>query len=200
MQRLEFGYFIESGMLPLISLINIFAVIWLALKVFDLETKRDESMHKLEAERAERMYKLETEREKSLRELSVRPFCQTYSSDYVDEVKVVVRNYGLGLAKIKTIAIAASPGKCVQDLVNLMPSCPEGIRWRGFTINGFSYIPAGGEVDLIWLEGKEKDPIFSKFRDQVRGKLSKISVTIIYTDIFDNEMEPLSEILGVFSR
>ncbi len=132
--------------------------------------------------------------------LAVKPFCRTHSSDYVNEIKVVVRNYGLGLAKIKTIAIADSHGECVQDLIKLMPSQPEGLYWSDFTINGFSYIPAGGEVNLIWMKGKKDDLVFSSFRDEVREALSKVSVTIIYTDIFDNEMEPLAETLGgVFS-
>lgn len=188
----------------LISLINIFAVIWLALKVFDLETKRNERMDGLEDERTEKMYKRETEREESLQALSVKPFCRTYSSDYVNEVKVVVRNYGLGLAKINKIDIAdtsCSSAESVIDLVDLMPDdLPEGIFWRDYTINGFSYVPAGGEVNLIWLKGEEDDPIFSGFRDQVREKLSKISVTITYTDIFDKKVHTSSEILDAFSR
>jgi len=174
----------------LLSLINIFAVIWLALKVFHLETKRDEGM-----------YDRETKREKDLQALSVRPFCTTFSSDYVNEIKVVVRNYGIGLAKIKTIKIENSTGECVEDLIKLMPSQPEGLDWRDFTINGFSYIPAGGEVTLIWLEGDEENSDFSRFRDEVRKELSKISVTIEYTDIFDSKTERLTEALrGVFSR
>ncbi|WOD41703.1 hypothetical protein [Nodosilinea sp. E11] len=188
------GDYLNGLISSLMSLVNLIAIIWLGFKVHGLETEREE-----------KMYKLETEREERLQAITLRPLCTIYSSDYVNKIKVTVKNLGVGPAKTRKIIIEnlhepLHARKRVKDLVQLLPPLPEGMLWRDYTINGFLYLPAGEQIDLIWLEGDEKNYAFSAFRDQIRKILSNVAVRIEYADIFDNEMEPIQEVLDIFSR
>ena len=70
-----------------------------------------------------------------------------------------------------------------------MPSPPSGTYWRTFkgNIDG-SCLPSDKEFVLIQLQGNPIELGFAHFRDEVRRALSRLTVKIEYTDIYNRKM------------
>ncbi len=85
-----------------------------------------------------------------------------------------------------------------NNLINFMP---KGITWRTFVsnIDGWS-VPPNEKHYLIRLSGDPNDPDFVATRDAVRRELSKLSVHVIYHDLYGTRFKSPVRDMGWFGR
>lgn len=109
---------------------------------------------------------------------SVKPISAIKPYDYEDELTVKIQNVGTGPLTIKKVVFKNS-SKESDTLISLMPKIDQG--WSTFTdsIDGCT-IPVGGELILLRLY-----PESEKTKTIVRKALSKITIYLEYTDIYD---------------
>lgn len=172
----NFGQYIGGVAGPIIGVINLAVLVYLALAVHRLETQREREF--------------------------VRPFANLDSGDYEDNIYVKIQNVGLGpmvITKCECYS-ALEPTKKTADLVKLMPGLG-GYPWKTFTIGGPpNVIPRDGESILIQLTPKGEEKEFAPLRTQVRRALRDIVVEVHYEDMFGNAMKPAVAALSGFSR
>ncbi len=133
---------------------------------------------------------------------SVKPLLWVQRQGYVDMKSIRLRNYELGPAIIKQARFIKN-GRSTNKLVDLFdiraPGRPsESIMWETFVnLPGKRAIPAQGEVVLVKesLEHLTGQGIDSKTGLELLGQWAKqaagIEIDIEYSDILENEMEPL---------
>jgi hypothetical protein len=132
--------------------------------------------------------------------LSVRPLPHIAVADYENRLFVKLRNNGSGPLIVKNLEIngGASP---YGSLVECMPALPAGIDWSTFVgALDMRSIAAGGELTLIELEGDDSNRRFVDARDKTRAALSKLSVGVHFTDIYQSSEAPYTKSLEWFGR
>lgn len=109
---------------------------------------------------------------------SVKPISAIKPNDYEDVLAVRIQNVGTGPLTIKKVVFKNSSQES-DTLISLMPRIDQD--WSTFTdsIDGWT-IPVGGELILLRL-----CPESEKTKTIVRKALSKITVYLEYTDIYD---------------
>jgi hypothetical protein len=176
----HFGEFFGGVAGPLIAIVNLGVVDYIAITLYDWESRRDRQTQAILA----------------------RPFAYVNTGDYEDHIYVKVQNVGLGpmlITKCESYPIT-DPEEREVDLVDLMPDLGDN-SWTNFTIGGPpGVIPQGGEATLLELKGDDKDRGFRKVRDDIRHRLSKIVVVVEYNDMFGNCMEPGGGLCSAFAR
>lgn len=111
---------------------------------------------------------------------SVRPISSIKFGDYEDEITVKIENVGTGPLTIKKL-ICKNDYQESPTLIDLMPQI--GQPWSTFTesVNGWT-IPVGGKLILIRLY-----PQNDKTKTLIRTELSKITIYLEYTDIYNTK-------------
>jgi len=119
---------------------------------------------------------------------SIRPFCEIITNDYIHKISVKIVNFGTGPLIIKKCMCKnAETGAEKPILRELMPRINR--RWTDST----SYvigrtIPVNGEIVLIALEPLYNKKLIDKdTRKLVRNTLSKITIEVDYTDVYERE-------------
>lgn len=132
--------------------------------------------------------------------LSVRPLPYITVGDFEDTIYVKIRNNGTGPLIVQAISVpgASDPS---APLVSNMPRLLPGVIWTNFAgaTVGRS-IPVGGEMVLLELSEPNLGDNFQQSRDKVREALGKLSLTLEYTDIYNNKLPPCSRDLKWFHR
>lgn len=116
-----------------------------------------------------------------------KPVAQIFVYDYLNSLKVVVRNIGVGPLVVSDFYVRRGDDESSQckDLRMLVPDPDHGILWRNYTIDGIpDYIHEQSEIVLLHLEGDLRSPVFRDFRNRVRQSLEGITVRIEYHDIY----------------
>lgn len=111
---------------------------------------------------------------------SVRPISSIQLCDYENLLSVKIKNVGTGPLTIKTLKVKDDHREA-KELISLMPHINQ--NWTTFIeeIDG-STIPVGGSITLVELH-----PDDDMVKQLVRKRLSKITVYLDYTDIFETK-------------
>lgn len=109
---------------------------------------------------------------------SLKPISAIKLNDYEDQILVKIQNVGTGPLTIKKLLFKSDTQES-STLIEMMPDI--GQTWTTFTecVDGWT-IPVGGKLILL-----ELDPYEDKDKAQVRKTLSKITVYLEYTDIYN---------------
>ena len=132
--------------------------------------------------------------------LSVKPIPFLVLADYENRLLVKLLNNGSGPLIVKTTGVQGND-KFTESLIAQMPPLPKNLFWSTFTsgMKDRSLLP-GAELFFVELVGNPDDPIFHQFRDQCRQAMSKLSISITYTDIYDGKFPPYNRALDWFAR
>lgn len=111
---------------------------------------------------------------------SVRPISSIKLNDYEDQISVRIENVGTGPLLIEKLRLKIDEAE-YKTLISLMPDV--GQNWGTFTeeVDGWT-IPVGGKIVLIELH-----PESEIVKMLVRKQLSKITVSLDYTDIYSTK-------------
>lgn len=123
---------------------------------------------------------------------SVRPISSILLNDYEDLLSVYIENVGTGPLTIK--ALTCCDGlTTVDSLIELMPKVDQA--WSTFceSINGRT-IPVGGRIVLVEIQ-----PQNAETRSRIRAKLSRVKVSVEYSDIYNSKFNDYRE-LSYFGR
>lgn len=123
---------------------------------------------------------------------SVRPISAIKICDYEDCISVSIDNVGTGPLLINRLRIQKENLES-SNLISLMPKINQ--LWTTFsnTIDGKT-IPVGGKISLI-----ELNPDNEEIKRLVRRELSKITIYLEYTDIYNTKFNDKQE-LNFFGR
>ena len=127
--------------------------------------------------------------------LSVKPIPFLALGDYEDRLLVRLLNNGSGPLIVKTTQVQGND-IFTENLIDCMPPMPKNFPFSTLTsdMKDRSLLP-GAEIFLIELVGNIDDPIFLQFRDQCRQTLSKLSMSVTYTDIYGHKFPPYNRAL-----
>ena len=126
---------------------------------------------------------------------SLRPIPYIALADYEHYLRVNLVNDGAGPYIVKSLKVEKD-NICKNDVISWMDSPPDDIFWSNFTSQFFDRgVLPNNHITLLELRGDPSDSQFVEFRDKCRLSLSKLRVTLKYTDIYD---EALPEIIREF--
>ena len=132
--------------------------------------------------------------------LSVRPVPNVAAVDFENKQRVKLFNNGPGPLFVTQVRV--SDGDATKDtIIEWMPDLQHPLAWSNFTgklIN--RSIPSGGELTLLELQGDTKDARYCEARDDCRRKLSKLTVSIDFTDVYGTKFEQYDKPLSWFGR
>jgi hypothetical protein len=123
---------------------------------------------------------------------SVRPISAIKTEDYENLIAVKLLNVGTGPLTIKKLTFKDESLES-STLISMMPEINQ--FWNTYTeaADGWT-IPVGGQLRLVELCPESDDT-----RKLVRQKLSKITVFLEYTDIYNTEFQD-KRVLDFFGR
>lgn len=145
---------------------------------------------------------LEVQRDHNIR--SVIPILQIIPTDHNEKLVVQVKNSGLGPLTITNSDVTGENGVKKKSIIEWMPTHPEYPAknyWTTFRygLNGTTLVP-GETLDVILLEGDETAADFIAHRDEVRLSLSKLSISVAFTDVYGRHMPAQLVRLNWFAR
>lgn len=132
--------------------------------------------------------------------LSVRPLPEVTVADYENSIRVKIRNNGAGPMIIK--AVSVTDGTSYKDgLIDWMPPLEGNRPWTTFShaLKQRTLLP-GGEIGLLELTAYEGEQSFSLARDATRQALCKLTVEVLYTDVYESNNPTYKKSLGWFGR
>jgi len=196
-----FGDYLGGTANTFLALINLGVIILIALKINELETKREFDLHKLETqremklqemaeEREKNLYELETKREKQLQEIALKPFCEFTIIAHNDYLSILIKNFGKGPAIIHSIVFEESTtdGIVPKTINELIPEDQEIADVFESLIVEKNCLGSGDEVNILTIEKTSETRRFNPFYRKALDNLSAIDIVLNYTDIFDNTM------------
>jgi hypothetical protein len=133
-------------------------------------------------------------------ELSVRPLAEILVADYEDCLRVKLCNNGIGPMIITNLKVSDGASE-KTNLIDWMPELPADRPWNNFAgdIRDRSLAP-GSEIVLIELSQHDGEMSFAKCRDLVRSALSRLAVSVEYTNIYNTAITPKCKKLTWFGR
>lgn len=132
--------------------------------------------------------------------LSVKPIPFCKPRDHLEEINVIISNNGTGPLLIKSVSIDDGITS-KRDLISWIPRSPAGINRPKFvSIYSRWSIPANGSIILFELRGNSSNADFVQYRENVRQVLSKLFVSIEYTDIYNSKFDTFRDDLSFFAR
>jgi hypothetical protein len=131
---------------------------------------------------------------------SVTPIASILVGDFENKLQITLKNTGIGPLIIEKFKVSREAEE-KDDIISWMPESSTGIHWATFTANidGRS-IPPNESVIALQLVGNPNDKKFASFRDDVRRALSKLTVSLVYKDIYDRRMPIKQRDLKWFAR
>ena len=133
-------------------------------------------------------------------ELSVRPFAEVMVADFESSLRIKLANNGSGPLIINGITI--SNGHIERNsLIDWMPELPRDRLWTAFTGNLQNrIILAGRDLTLLELTEVEGELHFNESREIVRAALAPLTISVNYSDVYENEFSPYQKDLSWFGR
>lgn len=110
----------------------------------------------------------------------VRPIASILLNDYENLLSVYIENVGTGPLTITKLTCSDGFRK-ENSLIELLPTVNQ--NWSTFceSIDGRT-IPVGGQVVLVEIQPQDE-----KIRSKIRAALSKIEVSVEYSDIYNSK-------------
>lgn len=132
--------------------------------------------------------------------LSVKPIPFVALADYPHMLRVKIANYGSGPLIIRQVSVTDGT-RDLPTLQKWMPPLPESLAWSNRTsaMTGRSVLPAH-ELILLELKGDVQDKTYKGYRDACRKILSRLTVTCVYTDIYEQDFDPIVRSLRLYSQ
>lgn len=133
-------------------------------------------------------------------ELSVRPLAEVTVADFENSLRVKLRNNGTGPMIVTKVGVSngSNTKPCVIDW---MSELQLGRPWTAFShaLRDRTLQP-GGEIILLELTEYEGEKNFAQCRDKVRAALAPLTVSVDYTDIYNNSIPARVKDLSWFGR
>lgn len=123
---------------------------------------------------------------------SVRPIASINVGDYENRLFVQIKNVGTGPMTICSLR-CKDPYQETDALIHLMPEIDQNWETFEYSLDDWT-IPVGGSVTLI-----EIVPQNDAVRTAIRKKLSTVSVSVSYCDIYHTKFSKTRE-LSFFGR
>lgn len=174
----QFGDYFGGILNPIISILNLIILTYITIHLSKIEDKRNQW---------------------TLQELA-RPLGNIICGDYEDKIEVKFKNCGMGPLIIKEIIVNKN-GIIYDNLVKQMPEIPETLSWKDFVIDGKNFVVGkDAQINLIKIVWNDEDPIFNKYKTDLRTSLKDIIIEIKYDDMYGRNMPSVSRNLELFSR
>ncbi len=134
--------------------------------------------------------------------LSFMPIPYVAFADYTDLIRVKIRNDGNGPLIIKNVTFTEinESLKRKDELYKLVPSPPPGLYWSDYSSGLKRTIRPDAEVIFLCLRPDSENDRDVEFRDKLRGYLSKLSISVEYTDVYGTKLGPYSRSFDWFAR
>lgn len=131
--------------------------------------------------------------------LSVRPIPSIDPLDYEDCIEVSLANRGVGPMIVKKI-VCSREGIDLENLVGHMADMD--VEWDDFFLDLVEVaISAGEQLSLLKLSQRGEDSEeYCRTRDACRSILKHVTIRLEYTDIYDQDFDPVIEVLDLYSR
>jgi hypothetical protein len=168
-----FGDFVGGSINPVLQLLNLWVVVYIAFVLNRLETAREHAL--------------------------ARPLLRLCVGAYLNHLYVELHNVGLGPAIItdSICYLRNNKKETAGDIISLWPHDP--IIWTDFQQGVLAEMPGKDErVTLLRLEDNDNYADFEKLRKQVSEWLSDVVVRVKYNDMFGNTMKPLQRSSEIF--
>ena len=177
----HFGDFFGGILNPFISLINLAVLTYLSIRLVSIDDERNQW---------------------TLQELA-RPYGEIEFSKNLNQVKIELKNLGLGPMILKNITITDNAGntfgnfrKLIEELEFNNPGylTGNGIPVRSFSVVG-NHAVVGKERKVVLLKVLASDGNYSheRFLSFLIKELPKYTIVVSYQDMYKRDMEILSE-------
>ena len=132
---------------------------------------------------------------------SVKPILNIILADYENRISVMLQNKGLGPLTIEHFYVLKDEKKIENNLIDCMPDLPDKLMWKHFIkdFNGKA-LTASEKISGLTLSGDVNDNNFCTYRDEVRKRLSLLTVKVDYKDIYGKNMPTCERQLKWFGR
>jgi hypothetical protein len=133
--------------------------------------------------------------------LSVKPIPDILISNFENKIAVTLENKGTGALIIKSFR-AYCGNESKSNIIDWMPILDDGIYWSNWLrdFEGSALKPLESKV-LLEFTLDDHDKKQTEARDIIRKSLSKISIEIEYTDIYNTKMFfPLHFLSSTFGK
>jgi hypothetical protein len=118
---------------------------------------------------------------------SVRPIPDLYLGNFINQVQICVRNYGIGPLLVKNFSVSGS-GKQADSIVEIVCSPPNDFPWANYSCSTQFTISAGEEKEMLRFElPKIENRHCNTFLIQLKSELSKLVVEFDYEDIYGKQ-------------
>jgi hypothetical protein len=129
---------------------------------------------------------------------SVRPLPFVMIGDFENDLSVSIHNFGVGPLIIEKLEVTNSQiGEARGNIIEFMPDLIDGEAWDNFVQDNIVGRPIapGGSMRLVRYLGDNPQNIKS-----IREALSRLTVTVIVSDVFGKKMPACSRALTYFAR
>lgn len=173
-QWAQFGDYFGGILNPFISLVNLFVLTYLSIRLVKVDNDRNAW---------------------TLQELA-RPYGELGLSIYSGNLTITVHNFGLGPMIITDILIKNSLGQVHNDFEKLVETNNNKVKVGIGTFkvsNNHCAVGKDGEIKLLILEGDYHDTIYMEYIKTIINKLKDYTLEVKYNDMYKRPMEPISE-------
>ena len=131
---------------------------------------------------------------------STRPICFVDVFDYSNHTAVELYNGGIGPMIINDIKVSMGV-EYKRNIIEWLPQIDEGLRWKNYNTDmNLTVVPAGTSLTMIAFAAEEENNAAVNFRNQIRKKLSALTVEVTYSNIYDKQLPVVTRSLDIFGR
>ncbi|MDP3148774.1 MAG: hypothetical protein Q8N83_06540 [Ignavibacteria bacterium] len=131
---------------------------------------------------------------------STRPICFVDVFDYSNHTAVELYNGGIGPMILNDIKVSMGV-EYKRNIIEWMPQIDEGLRWKNFNTDmNLTVVPAGTSLTMIAFAAEEENNAAVNFRNQIRKKMSALTVEVTYSNIYDKQLPVVTRSLDIFGR
>jgi hypothetical protein len=133
---------------------------------------------------------------------SVKPIIHIGQWDYEDNIYVTLVNQGTGVAIVKQLLVHNGLKGTKTNIYEWLPKkLPKGMDYKHYwTPYRPSAVPPGETIKLIELPIVMDNREQAQWREQIRAILGKLTVQVVYEDIYKNKMDDARYELTHFLR
>ena len=132
--------------------------------------------------------------------ISVRPIPEVSMGDGITSISVKLTNNGFGPLVIRRMRVTKGQ-ESRENIIDWMKEHMPEMDWTNFTsIGPDRTIEPNGEATLIELTEEPEEQGFAPLREMARRELSRLVITMEYTDVYDSTFATFTRQLDWFSR
>jgi hypothetical protein len=138
--------------------------------------------------------------QRSHNKISVRPMPEVTLGDYENSISVKLSNNGVGPLVVNRVLVRNGTEER-ESIIDWMPALPNARPWTNFAIvEPGRTVKTNGLVPLVELTQEQGEVGFAAIRDSARAALSRLTVTVEYTDVYGSTFSPCTRSLDWFGR